>query len=89
MDVSDIDGDLSRQAGDAIFFLRRHQTEFGRLAKFPGLTDRRLDFGYDRRDVIIQCDYLPPELLTLAGELGIGIELSLYPPSRRESGDSE
>jgi hypothetical protein len=80
MDVSNIDGDLSAQADDAIAFLRRHQTELARLARLPGATDRRLDFGYDRRNVAVQCDYLPPELLASAGALGIGIELSLYEP---------
>jgi hypothetical protein len=29
--------------------------------------------------VVIQFDYLPPELLRLAGSFDIGIELSLYP----------
>lgn len=42
-----------------------------------------LDFGYylrlDGQRVLVQCDFLPSELLKLAGELGIGIELSLYP----------
>lgn len=80
MDVSEIDGDLLRQGEDAIVFLRRHQTELRRLMSFPGAADRRLDFGYYRRDVVVQRDYLPPELLALAGSLGIGIVLSLFPP---------
>jgi|SRR6267142_1665995 len=81
MDVSDVDAELSGQTADAIAFLRRHETELARLAQFARATDRRLDFGYDRRTVAVQCDYLPPELLALAGGLGIGIELSLYDPS--------
>jgi len=60
-------------------FLRKHQSELSRLASFPGVDDRHLDFGYHHRDAAVQCDYLPPELLALAGSLGIGIELSLYP----------
>jgi hypothetical protein len=84
MNVSEIDGDLAGQCEDAIIFLRRHKAELAQLAALPGANDRRLDFGYDRRDVAVQCDYLPPELLALAGSLGIGIELSLYPQS--ESG---
>ncbi len=50
-----------------------------RLGCYPGVTDMRLDFGYYRRDVAAQFDYLPPDLLARAGKLGIGIELSLYP----------
>ena len=79
LDVSEIDGQLCGQREDAIVFLRKHQSELSRLASFPGVDDRHLDFGYHHRDAAVQCDYLPPELLALAGSLGIGIELSLYP----------
>jgi hypothetical protein len=37
--------------------------------------------GKSKRDKIFaQFDFLPPELISRAGELGIGIEMSLYPP---------
>ncbi len=43
----------------------------------------RIDFGYysriDGHHVVVQCDFLPAQLLRLAGELRIGFELSLYP----------
>lgn len=80
LDVSSVDGDLPAQVKDAIGFLTKHQTELQRLRDYPGVDDMRLDFGYDRRDVAAQFDYLPPDLLARVGELGIGIELSLYPP---------
>jgi hypothetical protein len=70
---------LSGQVKDAIVFLQKHQSEIARLAGFPGVEGRTLDFGYHNRNVFVQCDYLPPELLVLAGSLGVGIELSLYP----------
>jgi len=35
--------------------------------------------------VALQCDYLPPELVCIAGSLGLGIELSQYPPEAVES----
>ena len=44
------------------------------------------DFGVERRDVAIQCDYLTPELVRLAGLLGLGIEVSLYWSSDEDSG---
>ena len=78
-DVSEAEGSLAAQAADAISFLSTHEAELERLRAFPGAEDLRLDFGYFRREVFVQNDYLPPELLLRAGRLGIGIELSLYP----------
>ncbi len=79
VDVSAVDGELPGQIKDALAFLRRHQTDLAHLAHFPGVDDKRLDFGWARREVVVQSDYLPPELLFEAGMLGIGIEVSLYP----------
>lgn len=79
LDVSTADGDLKTEVADAIEFLSTHEAELLRLGCYPGVTDMRLDFGYYRRDVAAQFDYLPPDLLARAGKLGIGIELSLYP----------
>ncbi len=45
--------------------------------------DIRLDFAVDLRidceEVMAQFDYFPPELVSLAGALGVGLELSIYP----------
>lgn len=83
LDASSADGDLEAECADVLQFLRTHASELARLAQFPGVTDIRLDFAYYRRKTFFQCDYLPPELLFLAGALRIGIELSLYPtPSK-------
>jgi hypothetical protein len=78
LDVSSADGDLGAEITDAVCFLDAHEAELRHLRTFPGVTDMRLDFGYYRRNVTAQFDYLPPELLGRAGKLGIGIELSLY-----------
>lgn len=47
------------------------------------MEDIRLDFPVDLRidrvNVMSQFDYLPPELVSLAGALGLGIEISIYP----------
>ena len=77
--VSDVDGDVRGEVSDAIAFLCRWEGELGRLAQESTVTDRRLDFGYHHRDVFVQSEYFPPELLRLSGAHGIGIELSLYP----------
>ena len=80
IDVSEADFDnLEGQIQDAISFLKQHKKELERLRKFPGVEGLALDFGIAKRDVIAQYDYFPPELLYLAGSLGIGIELSQYP----------
>jgi hypothetical protein len=72
-------GRLDSHTAAVTDFLREHELELSRLSRFHGVTDMRLDFGHDRRpNAAVQSDYLPPELLALAGSLGIGIELSLY-----------
>jgi hypothetical protein len=77
------DGDLEAECTDVLLFLRTHASELARLAQYPGVTDIRLDFAYYARRSSFQCNYMPPELLFLAGSLRIGIELSLYPASAK------
>jgi hypothetical protein len=79
--VSDADGDLKAEIADAIHFLSAHEAELLRLKEFADVSDLRLDFGLYRREVVAQFDYLPPQLLALAGRCGIGIELSQYATS--------
>lgn len=81
--VSDTWGELRPQIADAISFLREGEYELSRLSRYPGVTDMRLDFPYERREgAAVQSDSLPPELLLLAGSLGITIELTLYPSEK-------
>ncbi len=77
--VSEASGDdLARQTQDAIEFLRRCKEEVGRLMRFDGLEGIDLDFGVNRTNGFVQSSRLPPELLTLAGALSIGVEVSIY-----------
>jgi hypothetical protein len=79
---------LTGQMEDAIVFLRTHDQTLGKLLSSHDVTDIRLDFPYSCRldeQIFMQCDYLPPEFLLLVGELGIGIELSHYPPCEEDS----
>jgi len=71
--------EFSRQVDEATAFLEAHKEVLLRLRCFPGIEVMSLDFGITRRDVIVQSDLLPPPLIRLAGELGLGIELSQYP----------
>lgn len=77
-DVSSVSGDLKAQAADALTFLTTHEAELQRVRRFLGVTDAWLDFGYYFREGPAQFDFLPPDLLARAGNLGIGIKLSLY-----------
>jgi len=89
--ASEASGDqLWRQLDEADAFLSVHGPE---LAKISGIEDASLDFGYfcrigmgpDENRTIVQGEHIEPSLLKKCGELGIGISLSLYPPSEPDS----
>jgi len=89
VDVShDSRGTLVDQAPDVVAFLKAHEDAIARLRSAPGVDDMRLDFPVDLRidsqNVMVQFDYFPPELVSLAGSLGLGLEISLYPPNLEE-----
>ena len=89
INVSDADFyEFETQINDAIAFLALHRSEIERLVNYPGVERLTLDFGIERRDVALQSDRFPPELIRFAGQLGLGIELSQYPSSDQD-GDSE
>ena len=69
---------LRLQIRHAHAFLRRYKRQLARLWRTPGVEDMTLDFGVGERDVPAQFDYFPPDLLTAAGRLKIGIEISRY-----------
>ena len=78
-------GDLTGQVSDAIKFLVQFHDDLRRITSHAGCKDAFLDFANENRlddeTVAVQVDYLPAELLALAGELDIGVMLSLYPRS--------
>jgi hypothetical protein len=77
--ISDADGDeLGKQVQDAMVVLDRNRDEIRRLQSYVGSEEMVLDFGVWSKDVFVQYNYFPPLLLRLAGELGVGIELSIY-----------
>lgn len=85
--ASDADfGEFPRQVGEAAAFLRAEAGQVQRLVEWPGVEGVDLDFGVERRDVAVQCDRLTPELVRLAGSLGLGIERrSTGPPLRPQT----
>jgi ribosomal-protein-alanine N-acetyltransferase len=74
---------LGPQIEDALAFLRAHGPEIAALRADPAVETLSLDFPLDSRiasgDTLTQFEYLPAELVTAAGALGIGLALSIYP----------
>jgi hypothetical protein len=71
--------DLQGQINDSIGFLRTHSEELLRLKVFPGCESIEIDFPLEDRDVAVQTDILPPDLLSLLGSLGMTLAISRYP----------
>ena len=81
VDVSVVDGDVKRQARDAIRFLTRHARGLARLRRCSHFDGMVLDFGLYYRatpDRPWPSYRLPAALVALAGKHGIEIELSFY-----------
>jgi hypothetical protein len=76
--------DLRAAVAEVLRFLKANRNELLKLKRATGIEDLMLDFGFNSRvgtdKVAMQGEYLPPEFLRLAGELNIGIGLSIYPP---------
>jgi len=81
IEVSNADfNQLDQQIQDAIKFLQKNKDEVRNLIDFLGLdSESEIDFAIEKRNVRAQTDYFPPKLLVLAGTLGLGIRLSIYP----------
>ncbi len=85
--ASDADFDeFPRQVAEATAFLEAQSEQLRRLIEWPGVEGVDLDFGLEWRDVLLQCDYLPPKLIRIAGSLGLGIEVSHYPITNEKPG---
>jgi hypothetical protein len=81
VDVSRADGDLQKQANDAMRFLKRHDAGLRRLRRCKGFRSMTLDFAvYDQTSQTRPWPTyrLPAALIECAGRHGINIELSFY-----------
>jgi len=77
-DVSDAGFDeLSEQIEDALSFLRQQRAELETLMALPS-SNGWLDFGVSNEQLPAQFLRLSPEFVRLAGELGLGLEMSFY-----------
>ena len=79
--VSSADFDqLDEQIQDAIKFLEKNKREIKNLIEFSGADNlSEIDFAIEKRDIWMQTDYFPSKLLVLAGALGLGIRISVFP----------
>ena len=81
-DVSDREWDeFEGQVSDTIAFLEKYYSQLKDLFATHLITDAYLDFPlWSRLDenIVNQNDHIPRELIKLAGELNIGIEMAIY-----------
>ena len=74
---------LNKQISDTIKYLKRHIDQLNIIKQTKGIDLAVLDFGInlriDKKKILLQSDRFPNELLKLAGEIGLDIELSIYP----------
>jgi hypothetical protein len=75
--------DLPRQVKDTIEFLETHLQDILNIRAYPGVEFLELDFSNESRiggNIVGQNDLFPQGLISLAGRLGLGINLSTYMP---------
>ena len=83
LEISDADfEDLERQQADAIAFLRTHASALLQMREFVGVEHASLDFGIAMRDVVVQSDVFPAELVGLIASLKCSLGLTQYPVSK-------
>lgn len=70
--------DVRSQVRDAVAFLRSNQKLLQQAMGHPGASGI-LDFAVEWRDVAVQCDAFPADLVREAGLLGLALAFSYYP----------
>lgn len=76
--VSKGSDDFAQQIVQAIAFLKSNRAEILRLQSSKGLARISLDFGVSRRNDFVQSHLFPAELILLAGEFSLSLEVSIY-----------
>jgi len=75
--------DLEKQIKDTIAYLKRNYEKLDHISSTKEIQWAVLNFGIDlridKKNVFSQSDMFPNKLLKLAGNLGLDIELSIYP----------
>lgn len=83
--------DYKLQMKESFLFMRDHADELRRLVAFKGLHSVCIDFGANIYPPGWCSFYFPHQLMKMAGNLGIDLELSVYPcePEDNESKEDE
>lgn len=82
--VSDADfEELERQLSDARSFLQTHASALKKMREVLGVERAGLDFGIAKRDVIVQVDIFPVDLIALLAEINCDLVLTQFPVSKR------
>ena len=80
--------EFKAQVADATQFLFEYSAEISGLASFPGVDTALLDFGVSLyEDSVAIFSYLPPALVRLAANAGLGLEVSYYATSDEPEGE--
>jgi hypothetical protein len=71
--------DLITQIKDTVGYLKRHRDQLLHIKKTKGIDQISLDFGIDfSNGQFLQQIFMPVELVSLAAEFGISIQVSVY-----------
>ncbi len=73
--------DFSAQIQDAVVFLQTNRAELLRLMKFAGIEETSVDFGINAEKKFVQSYIFPLEIIHLASELKLELEVSIYEAS--------
>lgn len=71
--------EFEKQVKDVIRYLKRNKEKLAHIATTKGVEFAFLDFGVRREVKFCQEIYFPPQLVKLAGELGLSLQVSIYP----------
>ena len=75
------------QLRDARRFLVRYGRAVRALRRRDGVEGASLDFGVERRpEAVVQVQVFPEDLVRVAGQLGLALELSFYPEPDQPQG---
>jgi hypothetical protein len=76
--VSDDSDNFKHQVTDAIEFLTSNRLELQRLKSSVGIDGLSLDFGVSGTNGFLQNHFFPSELISLAAEYALALEVSIY-----------
>jgi hypothetical protein len=84
LEVSEADFErFEEQLADALVFLRLHLPALKQLRNTSGVEHASLDFGIAMRNVIVQSDSFPAELLALLAQFDCGLVITQFPVGKK------